>query len=378
MFDALCARLGVQPDRDGEAHVTCPGCGKPPKHGQTHFSFGARGGFCFVCGQGWGLVALARLWGLIEGAAASATPQKPAKPKAAEAVMDFAGCLGAYEMRKDVVERWQGYKPLPEGAIYAFRLGVGTFPRYSSKCSHERLIVPLISADGSEGGQVIGLRGRSLPHGMGGCDCGKWLSPKGSRLVLYNGACLLPQGTCDPTVGVAPLGRRAHGNLLWIVENPIDAIMLQLAHPRAVAVATLGVGLWQERWTYHVAHSGALKVYVAYDNDRPGNGGGEAGKREWLKTHERDLLPNGVRLVNKLLAQGVPAVLYDWGDSPLKRDIGDLLLEDFQRAAGGRVGLAEILKHGVRAAPRQPDGSRPQPGGSRRQRAAAPAMQALV
>ena len=178
MFDALCARLGVQPDRDGEAHVTCPGCGKPPKHGQTHFSFGARGGFCFVCGQGWGLVALARLWGLIEGAAASATPQKPAKPKAVEAVMDFAGCLGAYEMRKDVVERWQGYKPLPEGAIYAFRLGVGTFPRYSSKCSHERLIVPLISADGSEGGQVIGLRGDRWDATWAVAE------PQGSRLVL--------------------------------------------------------------------------------------------------------------------------------------------------------------------------------------------------
>jgi hypothetical protein len=156
-----------------------------------------------------------------------------------------------------------------------------------------------------EDGEIVGIRGRSL-----GCDCGKWLSPGGSRCVLYNAEHL----------------SRVAGKVLWILENPIDALMLELRVSQSVAVATLGVSLWQDDWTERVVGCGAKRVIVSYDFDMPGNGGGKVGREAWLATHDKLIVPNGVKLCNRLLEAGVRAMLFPWPeDTPLHTDIGDVL-----------------------------------------------------
>jgi DNA-directed RNA polymerase subunit RPC12/RpoP len=299
LFNDLCARLGVQPDRRGEAHYQCPECGKEVKRGQTHFSFSERGAACMVCGYRASLNKLAARWGH-EAPRPMPAPAPRPKPLERRLVTNWALLSSQYAGNPRLLEAWNSYKPLPEHVIRAHRLGLGAFPRYLSKCQHERLMVPLF-----ESGECVGIRGRST-----GCECGKWLSPQGSRCTLYNAEHLA----------------RARGKVLFIVENPIDALMLEQLSADVVAVATLGVSMWQEPWTEWVAACGAARVIVAYDNDVPGNGGGERGREEWLRTHAKDLVPNGVRLVNRLLKAGAPARLYDWGDAPLKSDIGSVLM----------------------------------------------------
>jgi hypothetical protein len=297
LFGILLQLHGVRPDRHGEAHVTCPFCGKEPKPGQVHFSFSERGGKCFVCGQSASLVRLAELWG---HEAPRPMPALAKRPKPAPLPSrDWAALVAQYAANPRRLEAWASYKPLPESVIRARRLGLGAFPNRLSKCQHERLMVPLF-----ENGRCVGIRGRSL-----GCGCGKWLSPLGSRCTLYNAEHLA----------------RARGKVVFVVENPIDALMLELFHSDIVAVATLGVSMWQDAWTDLLRRCGARRVVVAYDNDVPGNGGTAAARAAWLARHGSLPTPAGIRLVNRLLEAGIPARLYDWGDAPVGADIGSIL-----------------------------------------------------
>lgn len=301
LFERLCQRLNARPDRRGEVHVNCPFCGKEAKRGQVHFSFSERGAKCLVCGESAGLRRLAEVYGL-DGAQAwtPPTPRAEAPRRTLDRSADFARWCDEWARNPRAVDAWQKYKPLPEQVIRAHRLGLGRFPKYASQCQHERLMVPLY-----QDGKVVGIRGRALD-----CEHDKWLSPAGSKCALYN---------------AEHLGRAA-GRVVWIVENPIDALLLELALPDAVAVATLGVSMWQEEWTGRIAQARPASVIVAYDNDRPGNGGGETGRAVWLATHPKDLLPNGVKLANRLLAAGVRARLFPWpADAPVHMDIGDVL-----------------------------------------------------
>jgi len=319
LFRLLCAHLGVEPDRSGEAHINCPLCGKAAVRGQTHFSFSVRGGKCFVCGGGIGLYTLAMQSGLYQARPElehkylrpAAPPRKVETPW--DDKRDYSWHLDRYAHHPDRMRLWQTYKPLPAQVIKAYKLGVGAFPEYTSKCPHERLMVPIISA-----GKVIGFRGRSL-----GCDCGKWLSNKGYEVTLFNGERLVDGPR--RSFGWAPGDRSAMGRWVVIVENPIDAILLEYVDSRKVAVATCSVSYWQDDWTEALASSRCKGVCVAYDNDRPGNGGGEVGRISWITEHGRDIEPNGIRLANRLLRAGVTVRLSPWGDSPARADVGDLL-----------------------------------------------------
>lgn len=321
MFPAMCAQLGLRPDRRGEAHVACPFCGKEPKRGQTHFSFSERGGYCWVCGNSAGLGQLAKLFGL-DGEAVERARYMPrrARPELVEEPpADFGKLARRYADHYQCVERWQQYKPLPETVIRSYGLGYGEHPPYTSKCQHARLQVPLVA-----NGKVVGFRSRSVS-----CDCPKWLSPKGSRMVLYNGERLGAKGS---DLGWAAGRCRAHGRVLYIVENPIDALLMEhIWSPEVVAIATLGVANWKDHWTALVRRASPALVVVAYDNDRPGNGGGLRGREAWLAAHSRDIEPNGVKLVNRLLEAGVDSELYDWGDAPLGADVGAMLAEESLR-----------------------------------------------
>ena len=319
LFTTLCSRLNAQPDSHGEAHVPCPNCGKEPKPGQVHFSFSVRGGYCMVCGEAYSLPALARIWGQEVPEFTPIRAHHPAdraaldvaKVKAAPA--DFERLAMIFANSQDALPQWLAYKRVPESLVAAYRLGYGAYPQYTSKCSHRRLQVPLI-----ERGQVVGFRSRSV-----GCDCAKWLSPAGSRTLLSNGERL----TRGPYYGMgfALNAWVPHGDVLYIIENPVDAILLEHNSPEVYAVATLGVTMWQPEWTELVVRARPAMVVVAYDNDRPGNGGGIPGRDAWLRDHPKDIVPNGVKLVNALLTAGVNARLFPWADSPLKADIGDLI-----------------------------------------------------
>ena len=124
-----------------------------------------------------------------------------------------------------------------------------------------------------------------------------------------------------------------------IVENPVDAILVSQATP-FVAVATLGVTIWQEEWTRAILESKPELVVVVYDNDIAGNNGSAEEVRHWRQSMIQKMrdnpkvkinldnppMPNGVRLVNQLLEAKIPARLYQWpAGTPRKFDVGSLL-----------------------------------------------------
>jgi hypothetical protein len=326
LFAETCHRLGVQPDRRGEVHVDCPWCGKEAKRGQVHFSFSERGSRCFVCGGKAGLRELARVWGIIEGQPAPPVQRERVAPRLPEPQRALrqrqpldGGARGrAHAMMRqfashpEAVSRWQAYKPMHEAVIRAYRLGYGAYGPYLSQCRHDRLQAPLVTTEG----EIAGFRSRSVV-----CQCAKWLSSAGSKMLLYNGGRVGRGATFGEAHG------RCHEDTLMIVENPIDALMLEAAYP-VMAVGTLGVSMWRPEWTEALARVRLRSVIVAYDNDRPGNGGGDRGKADWLRTHERDIEPNGIRLTNALLEAGVRAELWRWPkEAPLRYDVGTMLMQ---------------------------------------------------
>lgn len=290
--------------RGHDYHTDCPFCGKPATRGQTHFSYSERGCTCFVCGNGGGLVKLARQLGQKVTAVAQPVRIKPVKNSAAW--LDNAGELVArYTAHSRRVALWREYKPLDTETITGNHLGVGILPY--SQCHHPRLILPICN----EAGRVVCLRGRRLD-----CDCPKWLASGGwslNSLPLYN------------------LDALPEGGVLWIVENPVDALLIGQFTPYT-GVATLSVSYWRDEWAKAIVEKRPSLVVVAYDNDLAGNGG--AWRRaefmaEWLANAKVRATPQarGVMVVNALLGAGINTVLYDWKDAPHKADIGRLIMQ---------------------------------------------------
>ena len=335
IFDQLVERWGAIVDRKGEAHCDCPFCGKEAKKGQVHFSFSVVGGMCFVCGGHAGLVALARMAGLVEDASWTEPPRERARPqpKSKRRVLDQAflkRMLDAYEQAPNRVEAWNVYKPLTEKQVAFYHLGYGAYPEYTSQCPHLRLQLPYLGADGL----IYGFRGRVVEPA---CEHPKWLSPVGTGKFLFNGGRFYAKG------GIAPDDRPVKGNSLYIVENPVDAILFEamlsdiLRKPPCV-VSTQGVTMWEDEWTEAVIKAEFRAVVVVYDNDAPGNGGGAAGIKAWQDLHHTEAPLNGLKLVERFIAAGYrKAYLYDWGDVPLKTDIGDIVTEYWLRKREGGV-----------------------------------------
>jgi hypothetical protein len=187
--------------------------------------------------------------------------------------------LERYENHPRRFEAWQAHKPVSVETIRRKRLGMGVLP--ASRCKHERLIVPIL-----DGTMLVGLRGRAIA-----CSCGKWLVAGGTTLEmlpLYNQEALQP------------------GCVVWIVENPVDALLLTERTPYA-GVATYSVSYWRQAWTETLQAAQPELMIVAYDNDDPGR-------------------KNGIRLANTLLAAGLQVTLFDWGQAVYKADIGSLLM----------------------------------------------------
>lgn len=335
-FVSLCRFFNAEPDGSGNVWVTCPLCGR----GDRRFSFHLeKGAHCFRCD---GKLSLKQLADKVLGEGYQAPPGgafsiKPPKVrawqrKANDLADSFTQTPGRYEA-------WRAYKPLPASLIDLYHLGYGVFPglchtegrgepdfiardgtRYWG-CHHPRLIVPLY-ADG----QVVGFRCRSVA-----CDCPRWLSPAGSKLVLYNGACLLPRDA--RTANLKSLlgdssAEYVQGHKLIIAENPIDAIWAQ--HNWGVlGVGTLGVSIWKPGWTKILAVASPGATLVAFDNDLAGNGGGpsrRALEAAWRTTTGHPAPePAGIKRVRDLQKAKVRCRLHDWGGADVGADLGDLL-----------------------------------------------------
>lgn len=348
IFNFLCSHYGARPDRRGEVHITCPFCGKEPgKSASPHCSFSLKGVKCFSCGQkGYSLnrfhAEYFREHKVLERPIQPIRVSVPERPKSPAFKMTWDEYTRRYVMGRPAVIEWQKYKPVPTTAINHFRLGYGQLPR--SACKHNRLIVPITN----NGGNISHLRGRSIE-----CSCSKWTASGGwsaDDMVPF-GANLLPSW---PSVVV-------------ITENPVDAIMVRSSksgdivqrmggilvpqmNPDALramrewmdgnspypiaGIATLSVSYWSSSWLTWLHRANVVQIFVAYDNDLPGNGG--AYKRNQFLDEWQAAAPdqsvqrpipknNGADLANKLLRANLPATLLNWGDRPRKFDIGDLL-----------------------------------------------------
>lgn len=307
LFNALVNHTHAVTRRD-EAFIACPACGKESTPANVHFSFSPRGAFCFSCGFKASLPGLAKQLGLETGVYNAPVRPQEAPRAPASWLAEIEHLIGTYVRHGRSWELWQSYKPVSRAAYERMRLGVGVLP--ASKCHHERLIVPIYS-----GTMCVGLRGRQL-----GCSCGKWLAPGGTQInlyPLYNEQALRP------------------GCVVWIVENPVDALLLTERTPYA-GVATYSVAYWQEHWTETLKAARPELIVVGYDQDLPGGGGAARRQefiREWLKTRPRVPPAAGPRLTNRLREAGLPAYLFDWGNAPLKTDIGSLLMGAQQGAS---------------------------------------------
>lgn len=278
MFAAIAAHVGGRPDSRGEVWIACPSCGRAHKH----FSFSERGAKCFVCGYEPSLRSLAETLGVDTGRAYQAPVYQPA-PAQPRPWQARAGVVAeSLAQTPGTLQAWQRYKPLPADVVSARRLGYGVFPgglwsQRTGRCEHPRLIVPIYRA-----GAVTGFRCRAVM-----CQCDKWLSPGGTKLWLYD------------------VERAVAGCELWIVENPIDALMLQVRGYQACA--TFGASIWNDACTAAVADRRPSQVIVCGDNDEAGRG-------------------MNTRITQALRLAHVPAAAYPWpAGTPEHFDIGQLL-----------------------------------------------------
>ena len=329
LFSELCQRLHVYPDKQGEVYIPCPKCGREKKH----FSFALLqenglhiGGACHACGYHIGARGLMALVGLapdfIPPPNARPIIARPKQPDAPKGIFKLNispdGLAARWSLHEEAVARWQAYCPqLTVETIEQRMLGYGVLPPGTSRCMQPRLIVPIFRRD-----RVVGFRARLDGPSCGKCQgetkCARWLSPLGSRNVLYGEEDVLAAHDLD---------------LLVVCESPVEKLLVdQLAAnyiQRIIAVATLGVSNWDDSWGELFRK--ARRVLIAYDNDPPGNGGASDQLRaQWFSEHpntSRDLICGGARLASKLLEAGCRDVrLHHWGrHDKAGRDLRDLL-----------------------------------------------------
>lgn len=320
-FERLLSYYKIEPDFRGWAHCPCPNCGVPPalNPGDTHFSFSPLGGHCFVCGVTYSLSDMLE----ITDAENFDSSGKVYKPRKRLGWLDYAD--NAKKLNNLVDEwnlngysLWRLYKNIPDTLFQFYRLGVGRMPKRSSRCNHKRLMVPLFS-----GTTLFGLRSRRV-----NCDCPKWLGIGGTKKFLYNGGCLVEDAekSKERHLGDSVFSVKPH-DILYIVENPIDSILLYAKH-KLKSVATLGVTIWMDSWTESIVQSGVSKVVVWYDNDAAGCPTKKVFQEEKQRRLEKmgtDVMaaPRGYVLVKLLREAGINAYSYPWKDTdPYHADVG--------------------------------------------------------
>ena len=301
-------------DGRGWCHATCPFCGKEGKH----FAFRVEGYKCLVCGAHGGLYKLALQIG-VHNRWTHETPWAPRPAPVAQPepevpwLADAAGRIARSLAHPGRLTAWSSYKPLTRETLDRWQFGLGTLPFqardgqwYESRS--EWLTVPLYDANGV----LCGLRGRNL-----GTVGPKWISATGTHYTLW---------------GARPYPLHA---AVWICENYVDAAWLMQAHPDISAVALGGASNWRAEWAAPL--QGCDLIVVALDNDLAGQANAFTYRRllaERRQAHPGlpDLVPNGPKLANDLLAQGLTVRLYPWPETaPAKADVGWLLQQEARR-----------------------------------------------
>lgn len=290
-----------------EWHISCPDCGHVSSPKNPHCSFSKNGWKCFSCGASGSLYSLSQKIGLEIGTEYIAPVVMPAKEEKQNFVQRWWMKRGTaeFENHPKRYELWKAYKPLSDEMIFNHRLGVGKLPE-NKKCGHDRLIVPVFS-----GNELVGLRGRQLD-----CKCDKkWLTSYGtlpSFMPLYNIEAVKP------------------GDIVFLVENTVDALLIT-QYTEYIGVATYSTAYWFDTWEKQLIEAKPEMVFVAYDNDLPGNGG--ALNREkfieiWLSDPKHKKIPAsaGQNRVSDLRKAGLRALLFDWKNNPYKADIGSYIL----------------------------------------------------
>jgi DNA primase len=177
----------------------------------------------------------------------------------------------------DSVPLWRAYRPLSEGSIAAWQLGIGVLP--ASKCAHRRLVVPI-----RREGRVVALAGRALT-----CDCPKWTLAGGSEFALFNADFI------------------SEGSTVVVVENRADAVLCCQTWPSFVTVAKGSANVWRPEWTARMLAARPSLVRFWPDHDPAGMAG-------------------AVRGANELLAAGLRADVVRWHPTyPPKYDLGSFL-----------------------------------------------------
>lgn len=327
---AEAERIGKKPSPSGFITLPeCPYCGSIRKAGLK-----ANGVFkCFVCGKDvrsyddWQDLA-ARMAAPMQYTTSKSEQRQPIIKKQLVWQRDPMRWHSRYTNdRNAVIEAWQAYKPLSEASIMRAQLGLGIMPptdnqsNYTLGCNHQRLIYANIeNADK----QATAFRGRRI-----GCTCtAKWITVKGSDAWLWGSYHML---------------RLAAGRWVFIVENPIDALLVMQAMPDVIAIAgTAGAGTFP--WVKLVASANPKGALVWLDNDLIGNPTPRTRElliREWIanmrkRGHEPtpDMIAHqrtkamAPKLVTQFQALHVKSKAWEWAEGTTPRmDAGQYLID---------------------------------------------------
>ena len=299
---AAAAKLGATKFRGNRWHGDCPHCGSPMRRNRTHFVVDAKGAHCFVCGAHESIAWILRdaydanHVDLPEIVSRETLPE----PEPAWWLEHRGAMMERYTSLQCVVGAWRAYKPVSRETIEKYQLGVGYLParEIGKTMSGLRLIVPII-----EGGEVVALAGRLLPDAT---DSGpKWLRAPDAPKTRY---------LWNSEADVA-------GKIVWIVENPVDVMLLMQLRPDDVAMAPSGVSLKPSWWQQEAWRLKAAKiVLVCYDNDAVG--------RAADSNLETDVPPYAQLTADALRRCGVPAThFHEWqGVAGEKESIVDVMV----------------------------------------------------
>ena len=325
----------------------CPFCGKSNER-EFHSSYGAifdgdYGFKCFSCGVAYPLAGLyAKLTGRDTGGIVSVKPLRPTKERAAAYwLKDADNLLHRYTTHKQRYTAWDRYKNIKPDIVEKYSLGVGVLPQ--SRYRDLRLIVPIL-----QNGKVVMLRGRRIAG-----DGAKWTS----------------SGGVSPADIQLPFSQYVDSDILFIVENPVDAILIN-EYSRACAVAALSTNYWYPHWTARIKELAPSIVVTAYDHDLAGEGvsvsqvikttkervkkiyaardtqlldvkivrvetNSKGWRISWESGEHSGVLPipapAGVQRRNELLKAGIPVASMPWQAVENKADIGDLYLQSLKK-----------------------------------------------
>lgn len=299
LYEAIAAELGAKRVSFGgkpQAITICPICRAEDDDMRASFGYifprgrGDGWGFkCFACNhRALSLVEFAiaaNVGHLVDEILPSEYSNKPvaytASKKKANVRIDetkarmlsawtyrLGGIVESGHAHKDVYDAWYAHKRVPREVVDQWMLGVGPLP--SSKCNHDRLLVPVVDRFG----KPVWIRGRKL-----NCSCKeKWLAAGGVSPTMGDSPPWHPgwQRHIEPESGkLRHLLGELYKPMVYIVENMVDALLIS-HYTWHTGMAIMSVTYRSDRWLEHIKwlakNNHHLRFVVALDAHGPGNG----------------------------------------------------------------------------------------------------------